>query len=467
VRQTGEPPATAVARVSRRLVPFLVLLYILNFLDRVNVGFAALEMNRDLGFGPAVYGFGAGVFFLGYCLFEVPSNLVLFRTGARLWIARIMVTWGLAASAMILVRTPWSFYALRFLLGVAEAGFFPGIIFYLTYWYPARERARAYAWFLAAIPMCGVIGGPVSGALLGLDGRLGLQGWQWLFLLEGIPSVLVGLAVLWLLPDRPRDARWLVPAERGWLEDRLAAERDHAVSHHGTSLRHALANPLVWWLGLSYFLLIVGLYAFVLWLPQLVKASGDFSNFEVGVITAIPYAVAAVGMVLVGRSSDRTGERHLHLALPALAGALGFVAVTRAGSTGLLIAALSLTAFGVVGWLGPFWALPTAFLQEQGAAGGIALINSMGAVGGFVGPYLIGYIKQRTGEFEPGLLLLAGFLVAALVIVLGLRAVAVRRADEASAGVPATPRSAATPTSPSADNPSETAPTRARPSSLP
>ena len=216
--------ATAVARVSRRLIPFLFLLYILNFLDRVNVGFAALEMNRDLGFGPAVYGFGAGVFFLGYCLFEVPSNLVLYRTGARLWIARIMVTWGLAASAMMLVHTPWSFYAFRFLLGVAEAGFFPGIIFYLTYWYPARERARAYAWFLAAIPVCGVIGGPISGALLGLDGRLGLQGWQWLFLLEGIPSVLVGIAVLWLLPDRPRDARWLPAAERAWLEERLAAE---------------------------------------------------------------------------------------------------------------------------------------------------------------------------------------------------------------------------------------------------
>ena len=417
----------AVARVSRHLIPFLFLLYILNFLDRVNVGFAALEMNRDLGFGPAVYGFGAGIFFIGYCLFEVPSNLVLYRTGARLWIARIMVTWGLAASAMMLVHAPWSFYLLRFLLGVAEAGFFPGIIFYLTYWYPARERARAYAWFLAAIPVCGVIGGPLSGALLGLDGWLGLRGWQWLFLLEGIPSVLVGIAVLWLLPDRPRDARWLQPAERAWLEERLEAERSDPVSSHGASLRRALAAPLVWWLGLSYFLLVVALYGFALWLPQLVKASGDFSNFEVGVITAIPYAVAAVGMVLVGRSSDRTGERHLHLALPALAGALGFVAVTRAGTTGLLIAALSLAAFGVLGWLGAFWALPTAFLREQAAAGGIALINSMGAVGGFVGPYLIGNIKERTGDFAPGLLLLAVFLTAAAVIVLGLRAAAGRR----------------------------------------
>jgi ACS family tartrate transporter-like MFS transporter len=427
--------ASAIARVSRRLIPFLFLLYILNFLDRVNVGFAALEMNRDLGFGPAVYGLGAGIFFLGYCLFEVPSNLVLYRTGARLWIARIMVTWGLAASAMMLVHTPWSFYLLRFLLGVAEAGFFPGIVFYLTHWYPARERARAYAWFLAAIPVCGVIGGPLSGALLGLDGRLGLQGWQWLFLLEGIPSVLVGIAVLWLLPDRPRDARWLRPEERAWLEARLEAERAERVEPHAASLRRALGNPVVWWLGLCYFLLVVALYGFALWLPQLVKAAGDFSNFEVGVITAIPYAVAAVGMVLVGRRSDRTGERHLHLALPALAGALGFLAVTRAGTTGLLVAALSLTAFGVLGWLGPFWALPTAFLREQAAAGGIALINSMGAVGGFVGPYLIGSIKERTGDYAPGLLLLAGFLVAAVVIVLGLRARAVRRPAEVSPGV--------------------------------
>ena len=412
---------TAIARVSRRLIPFLLLLYILNFLDRVNVGFAALEMNRDLGFGPAVYGLGAGIFFLGYCLFEVPSNLVLYRTGARLWIARIMVTWGLAASAMMLVRTPTSFYVLRFLLGVAEAGFFPGIIYYLTHWYPARERARAYAWFLSAIPVCGVIGGPVSGALLGLDGRLGLQGWQWLFLLEGIPSIVVGIAVLRLLPNRPREARWIPAEERAWLEVQVEAERS-SVPSHGESLRRTLGNPQVWWLSLSYFLLLVALYGFALWLPQLVKASGSFGNFEVGVITAIPYAVAVVGMLLVGRSSDQSGERYLHLALPALAGALGFLLATRAGSTPLLVASLSLVAFGVLGWLGPFWALPTAFLREQAAAGGIALINSMGAVGGFVGPYMIGRIKERTGEFGPGLVFLAACMAAAAVIVFGLRA---------------------------------------------
>ena len=415
---TPDPAATAVARVTRHLIPFLFLLYLLNFLDRVNVGFAALEMNRDLGFGPAVYGFGAGVFFIGYCLFEVPSNLVLYRTGARLWIARIMVTWGLAASAMMFVRTPTSFYVIRFLLGVAEAGFFPGIIFYLTYWYPARERARAYAWFLAAIPICGVIGGPISGALLGLDGYLGLQGWQWLFLLEGIPSMVVGLLVLWLLPDRPRDARWLDPADRTWLEAKLEAEGAHAEAGHGVSFAKAVVSPMVWLLGLVYFLLVVALYGFALWLPQLVKASGTFTNFEVGVITAIPYAIAAMGMVLVGRRSDRTGERHWHLTLPALAGALGFLAVTRIGSIGPLVAALSLTAFGVLGWLGPFWSMPTAMLKEQAAAGGIALVNSMGAVGGFVGPYVLGQVKQHTGSFTGGLLILGACQVAAAVIVI-------------------------------------------------
>ncbi len=413
--------AAVIARVSGRLIPFLFLLYFLNFLDRVNVGFAALEMNRDLGFGPAVYGFGAGIFFLGYCLFEVPSNLVLYRIGARLWIARIMVTWGLTASAMMLVHTAWSFYFLRFLLGVAEAGFFPGIIFYLTYWYPAADRARAYAWFLAAIPISGIIGGPISGALLGLDGALGLRGWQWLFLLEGIPSVLVGLLVLAVLPDRPRDARWLPAADREWLEGVLEAERSGDGAGHSVTLRTTVANPIVWWLGAAYFLLVVALYGFALWLPQLIKASGVFTNFEVGVITAIPYAVAAIGMVLVGRRSDRTGERHLHLVFPALVGVVGLITVTRIDSTLPLVAALSLTAFGVLGWLGPFWALPTAFLREQAAAGGIALVNSMGAVGGFVGPFVLGQVKERTGSLAGGLLILAGSLALAIVIVMGLR----------------------------------------------
>ena len=301
-----------------------------------------------------------------------------------------MVSWGLAASAMILVHTALSFYLLRFLLGVAEAGFFPGIIFYLTYWYPARDRAKAYAWFLAAIPISGVLGGPISGALLGLDGVLGMQGWQWLFLLEGIPSVIVGVLVFCALAGSAA-RRALAASDRARLARSHARDRASAAdcwTRRPTFGRH-WANPVVWLLGAMYFLLIVSLYGFALWLPQLIKATGEFSNFEVGMITAIPYTVAAIGMVLVGRRSDRTGERYLYLALPAIAGAAGFIMVTRIGTTGLLVAALTLTAFGVLGWLGPFWALPTAFLKEQAAAGGIALINSVGAMGGFVGPYLL------------------------------------------------------------------------------
>ena len=425
-----EIEARTIRKVMWRLMPFLVVCYFVAYLDRVNVGFAKLQMNAALGLSEAAYGFGAGLFFISYFLLEVPSNLALDRFGARLWIARIMFSWAVISalfafiapiSAATGISNEWVFYILRFLLGIAEAGFFPGIIFYLTYWYPARERAKAYAWFLAAIPICGVVGSPISGALLGLDGYLGLEGWQWLFLLEGIPSVIVGLLVLRLLPDRPRDARWLAPAERSWLEATLEAEGAHAAAGHGISLKQSLGNPMVWWLGLTYFLLVVALYGFALWLPQLIKASGTFTNFQVGVITAIPYAIAAVGMVLVGRRSDRTGERHFHLALPALAGAVGFVAVTRIGSPGPLVAALSLTAFGVLGWLGPFWSMPTAILKEQAAAGGIALVNSMGAVGGFVGPYVLGQVKQQTGSFTGGLLILGACLVAAVVIVMELR----------------------------------------------
>jgi ACS family tartrate transporter-like MFS transporter len=388
-------------------------------------------MNRDLGFGPTVYGWGAGIFFLGYGLFEVPSNLVLYRTGARLWIARIMVTWGLAACAMMLVRTPFSFFLLRFLLGVAEAGFFPGIIFYLTHWYPARERARAYAWFLTAIPVSGIVGGPLSGSLLGLDGRLGLQGWQWLFLMEGLPTVLVGMLVLVLLPDRPSDARWLEPAEKVWLEGRLEAERG-AVAEHGADLRRALVSLRIWLLAIVYFLGIVGLYALALWLPQLLKATGRFTNFEIGLVTVVPYLAAVVGMVLVGRSSDRTGERYWHLIVPVLVGAAGFAAVAfvgaGAGAAGpvLLVAALSVAAFGVLAWIGPFWALPTAFLKGEAGAGGIALINSCGALGGFVGPLLLGVVKDRTGSFTLGLLLVAAACVAAAGVVEGMRRGALR-----------------------------------------
>jgi ACS family tartrate transporter-like MFS transporter len=425
--EQSEVARSALRRVTRRLMPFLFLLYLLNFLDRVNVGFAALQMNRDLGFGPEIYGFGAGIFFVAYALFEVPSNLILARTGARIWIARIMVSWGLVASAMMFVRSAESFYALRLLLGVAEAGFFPGIIYYLTHWYPARERARAYSAFLAAIPLSGIIGSPISGALLELDGRAGLAGWQWLFLLEGLPSVLVGFWVLSYLTDRPSAARWLPSEQAAWLERTLEAERAQMAEPHGAGLKRALRNPDVWHLALIYFLVVVGLYGFALWLPQLVKTIPGLSNFQIGLITAIPYLVAAAGMVLVGARSDRTGERYLHMALSTLVGAAGFVLAAYLRSPVLLVLALSVVAFGVLAPIGVFWSLPTAFLKGRAAAGGIAFINSIGALGGFVGPYAVGLVRERTGSFGAALLTLAGVMLASAAAGLWLRARATTR----------------------------------------
>jgi ACS family tartrate transporter-like MFS transporter len=412
---------TTLAKVTRRLMPFLFLLYLLNFLDRVNVGFAALQMNRDLKFGPEVYGFGAGIFFVAYALFEVPSNLILARTGARVWIARIMISWGVVASAMMFVRSVESFYALRLLLGVAEAGFFPGIIYYLTYWYPARERARAYATFLAAIPLSGIVGSPISGALLELDGLYGLAGWQWLFLLEGLPSVLVGIWVLSYLEDRPSQARWLSPDEAAWLERTLDAERAAQSADQESRLMRALRDPVVWHLALVYFLVVVGLYGFALWLPQLVKTIPHLTNLQIGGVTAIPYLVAAVGMVLVGASSDRRAERHLHMTISLLVGAVGFVLAAYLRHPVLLVIALSVVAFGTLAPIGVFWSLPTAFLRGRTAAGGIAFINSIGALGGFVGPYAVGRVRERTGSFEAALLTLAGVMLASALAALWLR----------------------------------------------
>ena len=417
---------TTLGKVTRRLMPFLFLLYLLNFLDRVNVGFAALQMNRDLRFGPEVYGFGAGIFFVAYALFEVPSNLILARTGARVWIARIMISWGLVASAMMFVRSEQTFYALRLLLGVAEAGFFPGIIYYLTYWYPARERARAYAAFLAAIPLSGIVGSPISGALLELDGMGGLAGWQWLFLLEGLPSVLVGFWVLRYLDDRPSHARWLRPEEASWLERTLEAERAQLAAHDASRFVRALRDPVVWHLALIYFLVVVGLYGFALWLPQLVKTIPGLSNVQIGMVTAIPYTVAAIGMVLVGASSDRRRERHLHMAVSTLVGAAGFVLAAYLRSPIPLVVALSVVAFGVLAPIGVFWSLPTAFLRGQAAAGGIAFINSIGALGGFVGPYAVGRVRERTGSFEAALLTLAAVMLGSALAALWLRARAAR-----------------------------------------
>lgn len=418
-----DPLARAtLAKVTRRLLPFLFLLYIVCFLDRVNIGFAALQMNQELGFSPRLYGLGAGIFFLGYVSFEIPSNLILARIGARTWIARIMISWGLIASAMMFIQGPVSLVGLRFLLGVAEAGFFPGMIYYLTLWYPEAERARAVARFMLAIPLSGVVGGPVSGALLGLHGALGLSGWQWLFLLEGVPAVLLGLVVYRVLPDGPDEAGWLTPPEREALIRRLRDERDQREQRHGIGVREALRHATVWQLAALLLLAnAFGVYVLGLWLPQIVRDVSGLGPFGVGVLSAIPNLVAAAAMVLVGAHSDRTGERLGHIAAAAAVGAAGLAAAAYLHSTAPVIVALSLAAAGLLSTHGPIWPLPGTFLTGSAAAGGIAVMTTLANLGGFLGPYAVGVLKERSGGFQQGLLLLALISLAGAALALWLR----------------------------------------------
>jgi ACS family tartrate transporter-like MFS transporter len=397
----------------------MMTLYLVSFLDRVNVGFAALTMNRDLGFSPTVFGWGAGIFFFGYVLFEVPSNVLLERFGARVWICRIMVSWGVISAAMALVQGQSSFYALRFLLGVAEAGFFPGMILYLTYWYPAARRARIVAIFMAAVPLASVLGAPLSSLILSAGDGLGLKGWQWLFVIEGVPACLLGLSVLALLPDGPARAKWLTEAERARIAAILAADaaaNPHAVGHR---LSAALADGRVWLLGLIYLGLAIGLYGIGLWLPQIVRGMG-FSVLATGFVVAVPYAVSAATMNLWGRRSDRRNERIGHVALPALVGAGALVVGVLAPSNIAVLCALGLGTVCLYAMAGPFWAIPPAFLGGTAAAGGIALVNSIGNLGGFIGPYLMGWLKQDTGDYRSGMAALALSLAASAVLTLVL-----------------------------------------------
>ena len=417
----AELERSTISRVNWRLIPFVLLLYVIAMIDRTNVGFAALQMNEDLGFSAAVFGFGAGIFFVGYALFEVPSNLILARVGARKWIARILFTWGLFATAMMFVQGPLSFYALRFLLGVAEAGFLPGILYYLSHWYPAKQRAQAVSWFMIGIPLAQVVGAPLAGWLLGFDGVHGLHGWQWMYLVEGIPAVLLSGVVLLVMSDSPQDARWLTPAQRTWLLARVKAEHAAAEERHGVSLRQALLHPVVWWLAFLAFAFQTGSYGLQMWTPQIVKAWSGLDDFGVGLVTAIPYLGAAIGMVLIGWNSDRTGERFLHIAVPSAVAAFGFTAAAFIVSPVLGVIALTIAAVGDMGSRGPFWALPTRFLTASASAGGIALINTIGSLGGFVGPYAVGLVKDATGIFGGGLILMALLLLFGSAVALRLR----------------------------------------------
>lgn len=419
-------------KVTWRLIPFLFLCYILAYLDRVNVGFAKLQMQADLGFSDTVYGLGAGIFFIGYFFFEIPSNVILERVGARAWIARIMVTWGLISSAMMFVSSPTWFYVLRFFLGMAEAGFFPGIILYLTYWYPANRRARIVALFMMAIAVSGVIGSPLSGWIMHQFADVnGWAGWQWLFLLEGMPSVFVGIAVLFFLDNGIRAARWLSEEEKQLLERNI--EHDHQEKEHFT-IGQILRHPRLLLLSLIYFCISMGLYGVSFWLPQLVKNTGVQNPLNVGLLTAIPYACATLGMWLVSRSSDLKGERRWHFASCALAGALGLIlSVSFGGSIPLALASLSLATVGILSAFPLFWTMPTAFLAGTAAAAGIALVNSIGGLAGFVSPYIIGWIRDTTGSVNAGLYVIVMSLVLSAFLVLGFiskKLFETRRSDE-------------------------------------
>jgi ACS family tartrate transporter-like MFS transporter len=416
-----DPETSALKKVGGRLIPFLGLLYFAAFIDRVNVGFAAAQMNRDLGFSPYVYGLGAGIFFIGYAAFEVPSNLILHKVGGRRWLARIMITWAIIAGAMAAVKGATAFYVLRFLLGVAEAGFFPGVVYYLTYWVPAPARARLVGLFMTAVPISTALGGPMSNAILRLDGVLGLAGWQWLFLTETIPSLVLGFATLRYLPDTPRNAPWLTVEERDWLIRKLDAESRRRGANGCTSILRALTSSRVLGLSLCYFGAEIGLYGVILWVPQIFAHAGVSAD-NVGNVVAIPYAIAAIGMLWWCHHSDRMKERVWHIAAASAVGCLGLAASAwLANSPVLSVAAISMGAAGTLAILPIFWTLPAALLNGAAAAGAIALINALGNVGGFAGPFMIGWIKDATGSYTWGLMAVAGSVLSTGIIAVLLR----------------------------------------------
>jgi MFS family permease len=397
-------------KIAWRLMPVLTVSYIINYLDRTNISFAALTMNEAIGLTATQFGVGAGLFFLGYCLLEVPSNLVLYRVGARVWISRIMISWGLVSAAMSFAVGPNSFYFLRALLGAAEAGFFPGVAFYLATWFPSEFRTRIVAWFMVAIPISTVIGGPVSGLLLGMDGIAGLQGWQWLFLIEGLPAVLMGVSLLWFMPERPESTPWLSDEEKRIVRSRLQSERR---PKEVAKLSVAVRDPRVLILAAVQLGFLVGSYGILLFIPQMLQA-GDLSDVEIGFVTSACYAVASVGMILWAGHVDRGGSKITHLALACLTSAVGFLgAIAFRDTFWVSVLWMAVAVTGVNGARAIFWTIPPRFLTGMAAAGGLAFINSIGTTGGFFGPTIMGWLSDQTGSFSAGLLAMSGFLLVA------------------------------------------------------
>jgi MFS transporter, ACS family, tartrate transporter len=406
-------------RVTRRLLPFLMACYLVSFIDRVNVGFAALQMNKDVGLTASMFGFGSGLFFVTYFIFEVPSNLVLEKVGARLWIARIMITWGLVSAATAFVVGPYSFYLVRFLLGAAEAGFYPGVLLYLTFWFPKSYRARVVALFMVSVPAASFIGSPISAALLQLDGWLGLHGWQWMSIVEAAPAILFGGLAFFILPDTPLQAKWLTEEQRRWLTDRIKGERDGGRSSSRRSTWMVLIDKHVLAAGLIFAGSTGASACLSIWLPQILKSFG-LSNMETGFLNSAPFGVAAILMVLWAKHSDRTGERVWHLAIPLAATSLSLLLAFTAQSLLPTVAILFVAIVGTYAIKGPFWALSTEWMSTSAAAVGIAQINAIGNLGGFVGTYSLGVIKEATGSYALGLLPLAILTAAGTMLTLAL-----------------------------------------------
>jgi MFS transporter, ACS family, tartrate transporter len=407
------------AKVSRHLMPFIILCFFVAYLDRVNLSFAALTMNQDLGFTASIYGFGAGVFFIGYFLFETPSNFVLVRVGARRWFARIMFTWGILSGAMAFVKSDTVFYALRFLLGAAEAGLAPGLLFFVTLFFPAAYRGRAMAWYMVAIPMSAVIGAPISTAILYADGLLGLHGWQWIFIIEAMPSLVLAFVVLWYMPDDPSDSRWLADDERDWLVQRQAAERKTREAVQKLSVWQVMIDARVLTLSVASFGIAYSIFGILYFMPQIVKSFG-LNNMQTGIVSALPFFVGAVGMLWYGRHSDRMMERRTHTAFAFLITAVGLVIAALLSSPLPRLIALCFASFGAFSVLPVFWSIPAAFLSGAAAAVGMAYINSIGNVAGFAGPFIMGWIKDVTGSFDGGLLVTAAVSIVAAMATLCL-----------------------------------------------
>jgi D-galactonate transporter len=414
------------AKVARRLIPFLMLCYLGAYLDRVNVGFAKLQMLSDLHWSDTVYGLGAGIFFIGYFLFEVPSNMILHKFGARRWLARIMISWALISASFSLVSTPTMFYVLRFLLGVAEAGFAPGVILYITYWFPSSRRAKMMSVFFMAIPLASIVGAPLSGWILqSFSGTAGLHGWQWLFVIEAVPSMLLGFAILAYLDDSIGGARWLSSEEKALLQRNIASDDNQKVVHH--SVAAFLGDRRLWLLTAIYFCIVMGQYGITFWLPTIVKNSGVTSVLAVGMLSAIPYIVALVTLPFVGRSSDRTRARRLHCAVPMLVAAAGLFALPFTSGVTVAILLLSLAAAGAISSTSQFWALPTAFLGGMTAAAGIATINCIANLAGFFSPSIVGWLNDATGQQSAGLMFTSSVLLVGATLVLLVPAKAVNR----------------------------------------